>query len=146
MLGAATLGLGLVAVGFAPSVLFLFATAVLPVLGFAMTAPSLASLLSRWTSAEHQGATLGINQAASSLARIVGPLVGNSLLGMAAAGGKKFGHLRTLDLKPSSTASVLGPRKLFWRLLWATQIFLTQKTRFLGVFWPILAQKWPIRF
>jgi MFS family permease len=85
VLGCATLAAGLVAVGTAPNVGVLFATAPVPVLGFAMITPSLASLLSQRTDAGHQGAALGLNQSGASLARIVGPLVGNTLLGVGAA-------------------------------------------------------------
>ena len=45
------------------------------VVGFAFLNPSASALISRRTSAEHQGEVLGVNQSASSLARILGPLV-----------------------------------------------------------------------
>ncbi len=42
--------------------------------GFGLTSPSLHSLISRRAPADAQGATLGIAQSASSLARIIGPI------------------------------------------------------------------------
>lgn len=53
----------------------------LAVVGFAFLTPSLQALLSKRTSAWHQGETLGVNQAAAAIARILGPLLGNSLYG-----------------------------------------------------------------
>jgi MFS family permease len=46
------------------------------VVGFALVNPSLQSLISRRTPADHQGAVLGLGQSAASLARILGPVVG----------------------------------------------------------------------
>jgi MFS family permease len=83
--GGVTLGAGLLAVGFAPGAVLLLLAAPLPVLGFAMMNPSLASLLSRRTDPATQGGTLGVNQSCASLARILGPVSGNVLLA---------GHLR----------------------------------------------------
>jgi MFS family permease len=81
VLGTIVLGLGLLAVGHAPSVGLLAAAVPLPVVGFAMIAPSLTSLLSRRTPVAVRGAALGVQQSASSLSRIVGPVVGLALLG-----------------------------------------------------------------
>lgn len=50
------------------------------VFGFAMMTPSLASLLSLHTPGGMQGEVLGVGQSATSLARILGPYVGNLLL------------------------------------------------------------------
>ncbi len=49
------------------------------VVGFAFLTPSAQALISRRTSAERQGEILGVNQSASALARILGPIFGNLL-------------------------------------------------------------------
>ena len=46
------------------------------VTGFAFITPSLNSLLSRWSDPAKQGGILGIGQSITSLARIVGPMIG----------------------------------------------------------------------
>jgi DHA1 family tetracycline resistance protein-like MFS transporter len=79
-LGVLLLGLGLLAVGYAPSLGLLALAAPLPVAGFSMLTPSIASLLSRRAAAEEQGEALGVNQSVQSLSRIVGPMAGNLLL------------------------------------------------------------------
>jgi DHA1 family tetracycline resistance protein-like MFS transporter len=45
------------------------------VTGFALLTPSAQALISRRTSADRQGEILGVNQSASALARILGPMV-----------------------------------------------------------------------
>ncbi len=57
--------------------------AVLPVLAFgqAMVMPSLSALVSHTAPGERQGETLGAYQATSSLARVLGPMVGQLALG-----------------------------------------------------------------
>ncbi len=52
----------------------------LEVVGFSMVTPSIQSLISRRTDATHQGQILGLGQSLSSLARILGPVIGISLL------------------------------------------------------------------
>jgi MFS family permease len=49
------------------------------VIGFAFLTPSVQSLISRRSDPTKQGEVLGVNQSASALARILGPLVGVSL-------------------------------------------------------------------
>jgi DHA1 family tetracycline resistance protein-like MFS transporter len=49
------------------------------VVGFAFMTPSAQALISRRTSADRQGEILGVNQAASAMARILGPIIGLSL-------------------------------------------------------------------
>jgi MFS family permease len=49
------------------------------VIGFAFLTPSAQALVSRRTSADKQGEILGVNQSASALARIIGPIFGNTL-------------------------------------------------------------------
>ncbi|MHC5010222.1 MAG: MFS transporter [Planctomycetota bacterium] len=78
--GSVLLAIGLLAVGYAPTPLLLALVAPVAVFGFAMLSPSLASLLSRRTDAHTQGEVLGVSQSMQSLARIVGPVVGNALL------------------------------------------------------------------
>jgi DHA1 family tetracycline resistance protein-like MFS transporter len=51
----------------------------LAVTGFAFLTPSAQALISRRTSADRQGEILGLNQSASALARILGPIAGLSL-------------------------------------------------------------------
>jgi MFS family permease len=46
------------------------------VIGFAFLTPSTNALISRRTDADRQGEILGVNQSASSMARILGPLLG----------------------------------------------------------------------
>jgi MFS family permease len=77
--GAWLLACGLAAVGWAPTTTLLYAAVPLTVVGFAFLTPSLSSLISRRTSPETQGEILGVHQSGLSLARIVGPLVGNRL-------------------------------------------------------------------
>jgi MFS family permease len=54
---------------------------VVAVVGFAFLTPSVQALVSRRTSPARQGEVLGVNQAASAIARIVGPVLGNVLYG-----------------------------------------------------------------
>ncbi len=49
------------------------------VVGFAFLTPSAQALISRRTDAERQGEVLGVNQSASALARILGPVMGLGL-------------------------------------------------------------------
>jgi MFS family permease len=49
------------------------------VVGFAFLTPSAQALVSRRTSQERQGEILGVNQSAAALARILGPILGNTL-------------------------------------------------------------------
>lgn len=73
--GCLVFGIGLLGQVFSPS------QAVVPVMmaigafGMAMTMPNISALISRATPADRQGAMLGLNMAASSTARILGPLV-----------------------------------------------------------------------
>ncbi len=60
----------------------LFGTAValaVAVIGFAFLTPSAQALVSRRAPPDRQGEILGVNQSAAALARIVGPVFGNSL-------------------------------------------------------------------
>jgi MFS family permease len=52
------------------------------VVGFALLTPSVQSLISRRSDPAQQGEILGVNQSASAMARILGPLVGLSLFAL----------------------------------------------------------------
>lgn len=80
--GTLVLAGGLVAVALAPGTGAALAALPVAVLGFSMLTPSLAGLLSRRTPAALQGEVLGLGQSSLALARILGPAVGNALLGL----------------------------------------------------------------
>ncbi|MEI2719755.1 MAG: MFS transporter [Gemmatimonadales bacterium] len=94
--GVARLGAGVMAVGFllippagtlgAPGPLFYTALALLGA-GFGMAGPAMIGLASRRAAATVQGRTLGVTQSASSLARIVGPIVAGATMQAASAEG-----------------------------------------------------------
>jgi MFS transporter, DHA1 family, tetracycline resistance protein len=54
----------------------------LAVMGFAFLTPSVQALISRRSDPAKQGEVLGVNQSASALARILGPMLGLSLFGL----------------------------------------------------------------
>ncbi len=77
--GAILMAIGLALIGFASingSRAFLYAVLPVSVVGFSALTPSLQSLLSRLTAATAQGSILGVGQSISSLARILGPMLG----------------------------------------------------------------------
>ena len=81
-----TVGLALIGVSSQQtSLAFLYAVLPVTVIGFSATTPSLQALLSLSTADDEQGGILGVGQSMSSLARILGPLVGLSLIGMEGA-------------------------------------------------------------
>jgi DHA1 family tetracycline resistance protein-like MFS transporter len=55
---------------------FLFPALTFAVVGFAFLTPSAQALISRRTEAHRQGEVLGVNQSASAMARILGPIAG----------------------------------------------------------------------
>lgn len=80
MLGAvAVLGLRENLVGLGPTLAAALGVLTLAVIGFACLTPSVQALISRRSDPARQGEVLGVNQSASALARILGPLVGLSL-------------------------------------------------------------------
>jgi MFS family permease len=83
LLGLVALAVGVLATGYAPTLLLLALASPLAVAGYAMVTPSLTSLLSRRTDPSLQGEVLGVNQSVQSVARILGPLGGASLLALA---------------------------------------------------------------
>jgi DHA1 family tetracycline resistance protein-like MFS transporter len=78
-LGALALAAGLLAVAAASGTAAALASLPLVVLGFSMITPSLASLLSLATPPAMHGEIFGVSQSGLSLARVVGPLLGNLL-------------------------------------------------------------------
>lgn len=83
MFGVVLMTVGLALIGFTSqmaSLAFLYTVLPVAVIGYSATTPSLQSLLSLNSAEDEQGGVLGIGQSISSLARILGPLVGLSLL------------------------------------------------------------------
>lgn len=74
--GLALLTLAMVVVGLAPSIPFLLVGLGMVGFGNGVATPALSGLLSQRVAASNQGTLLGIAQAAGSLGRIVGPLMG----------------------------------------------------------------------
>src|SRR5579875_234949 len=89
--GALLMGLGMAILGLTASTLLLFIALALIALGYGLSSPAIASLLSKHTEIAAQGQVLGRNQSALSLARIFGPLVGGSLFQLAAGPGAYLG-------------------------------------------------------
>lgn len=83
VLGSLLMAIGLFGVAVVGTPAMLYVALAVAVIGFAMVTPSLSSLLSRRTPAEHQGEVLGLGQSMLSLARVLGPLWGNLLFGVA---------------------------------------------------------------
>lgn len=84
LIGVALMSIGLALIGVASQQAhFAVLVMVLPltVVGFAAATPSFQALLSLNTPEDEQGGILGVGQSMSSLARILGPIVGLSLIG-----------------------------------------------------------------
>jgi MFS family permease len=86
LMGLGVLSLGAVSataaaggLGYSALLTWLMASLTVAVVGFAFLTPSAQALISRRTDAEKQGEILGVNQSASALARILGPILGVSL-------------------------------------------------------------------
>lgn len=73
--GAVILGLGMAAIPLSVNLPLLLIAMALLAIGLSLLNPSLSSLISKAAPADAQGATLGVSQSASSLARIVGPAI-----------------------------------------------------------------------
>ena len=104
--GAVLLAAGLLLLAADQTVLYLACVAPLSVLGFGMVTPSVNALLSLRTPGDEQGGVMGISQSLQSLGRIVGPMVGLSLFGIAwplpfrlGAAGMAGAFLLTLGLR-----------------------------------------------
>ena len=95
-IGVARIGAALMAAGFilvpsagaasAPGPLFYLALTLLGA-GFGMAGPAMLGMASRRAAATMQGRTLGVTQSASSLARIIGPIVAGAVMQAASADG-----------------------------------------------------------
>jgi DHA1 family tetracycline resistance protein-like MFS transporter len=79
--GAVALGLGLLAIPFVHSLVPLLVAMALLAYGAGVSNPALSSLISLRSPDEARGATLGISQAATSLARILGPTLAGLAFG-----------------------------------------------------------------
>ncbi len=79
IVGTAFMSFALWGASMSPVLKIFVAFLLVQALGFSITNPSLSSLVSRATSAEEQGATLGVYQSAGSLARILGPILAGVL-------------------------------------------------------------------
>lgn len=77
--GLVLLAIGLAVFPLAPNLTALFPACIVIAAGSGLLAPSLQSLLSRNAPADEQGGTLGLGQSLSSLARVLGPLLGGNL-------------------------------------------------------------------
>ena len=77
--GPAVLAVSLLVIAVAPSFWVVIAGCVLMPFGFGINNPALFGMISRASPAEEQGAYLGLNQSISSLARMVGPVLGGAL-------------------------------------------------------------------
>jgi DHA1 family tetracycline resistance protein-like MFS transporter len=77
--GAGLIGLGLLGLPFALTVPRLLAVNVLLALGMGVLNPAITSLISQSAEIDERGGILGVSQSASSLSRILGPLVAGLL-------------------------------------------------------------------
>lgn len=73
-LGGALLSAGVIAMGLAQSIVATVVSLLAVGVGWGLLAPSLQSLVSRRALANEQGQVLGVNQSASALARVIGPV------------------------------------------------------------------------
>jgi DHA1 family tetracycline resistance protein-like MFS transporter len=97
--GAIALGLGLLAIPFVHSLVPLLVAMALLAYGAGVSNPALTSLISLRSPDEARGATLGISQAATSLARILGPaLAGLAFVGFGRGGPFLAGALVMLGV------------------------------------------------
>jgi len=90
------MGIALFAIGLAPlaslrSAPELLAAMAVLSLGYGFASPAIASLISKRSRREAQGEALGINQSASSMARILGPLAGGIGYGAVGASAPYLG-------------------------------------------------------
>ncbi len=81
LLGIAVFAAGLAPLANLPSTAALLGGLAMLSVGYGLLSPTIASLISKRTQRDLQGEALGINQSASSLARIVGPLAGGLAYG-----------------------------------------------------------------
>jgi MFS family permease len=94
--GLSIIALSLAITPFAPSGVFVPVFVGLTAFGQSLVFPSVAALISLSSPPDRQGATLGLNMAAGSLARIGGPLLAGPLFGLAISGPYWFGAILML--------------------------------------------------
>jgi MFS family permease len=94
--GLSIIALSLAITPFAPSGVFVPVFVGLTAFGQSLVFPSVAALISLSSPPDRQGATLGLNMAAGSLARIGGPLLAGPLFGLAISGPYWFGAVLML--------------------------------------------------
>lgn len=114
--GIALMVLGLAGIGFSAShasLLLVLVVVALAVTGFACLTPSVQALISRRSSAEHQGEVLGINQSAAAIARIIGPVLGNVLYG-AHRGSHELPYIASVCLLLIALLLALMVRREAW--------------------------------
>ena len=80
--GSFLMSLALAAIPFTSSVRVLTAVMILMTAGASLAVPTLSSLISKESTPENYGATMGISQSFSALARAIGPMWGSALLGI----------------------------------------------------------------
>ncbi|HZS47965.1 MAG TPA: MFS transporter [Blastocatellia bacterium] len=81
VVGLVSLGAGLAFLPYLTTLIGLLVALALIAIGNGLVTPSLTALASKRTSEKKQGEILGITQSLNSLARVIGPIVGNFLLG-----------------------------------------------------------------
>ncbi|MEQ7156002.1 MFS transporter [Brevundimonas aurifodinae] len=77
--GCLMFGLGLLGQMFSPGAWFVTVAMIVGGFGMAMTMPNISAMISRASPPDRQGAMLGLNMAASSSGRIVGPIVAGAM-------------------------------------------------------------------
>lgn len=110
MIGCGFMTLGLLLASVMTTIPLFIALLLIHAVGYALTTPSLSGLVSRYTSPDRQGATLGVYQSAGSLARVIGPI----------AAGCLFDHLGIAS--PFWVASLLFALALL-TILWRKNVF-----------------------
>ncbi len=80
LLGSLLMGIALGAIPFARNVAGLTAIMILMTVGASLAVPTLTSLISKESTAENYGVTMGISQSFSAMARAIGPTWGSALL------------------------------------------------------------------
>ena len=85
-LGGTVLSAGVIAMGLGQSILATILSLLAVGVGWGLLAPSLQSLVSRRAMANEQGEVLGVNQSASALARVIGPVAAGWAYGALGSG------------------------------------------------------------
>lgn len=103
VIGAALLAVGIGFMPFAPRLVVLLLALTATAFGQGISSPVLSSLISKASGGTERGGTLGISQAAASLARVLGPLWGGAFFDFAGPAGP---YLATAALM--AVATVMG--------------------------------------